>query len=64
MTPKTGSFVRFTEERGDQRLAHVRLVHDDGTVDLRVTRIAQPNVDVERVPFSEQPKPLHWSPRR
>lgn len=41
--------------------AHVLKLHSNNRIDLRWRRIARPDVDVDNVPFSEEPKPGHWS---
>lgn len=47
--------VNYTDERGQDRVALVIKDNGDGTVDIRVSRTAQPNVDKERVALGDGP---------
>lgn len=56
-----GRIVYLEQKNGDTLAGIVTRIHDDGTtIDMQGVRDYQP-VDIEDVPFSEEPKAGHWS---
>lgn len=61
--PNVGSFVTYWHsKKGPDKLAHVLHVHEGGRLDIRVHMgVAEADLDVKDVPYSEKPTKEHWS---
>lgn len=59
---KLNALVRFVSERGIERTAKVEEIYSDGAVRLKVWMgTAKPERVVDRVRYSEDPRPGYWT---